>query len=126
MISSVAPTRKLTFYAYLITKIGNRNLKQGMCENTVREHSQRTQYCATSQPRTQGCLVFPSWNRKVENRKAPWVRGWPPAIIKTHMVVWLTGVEAARALMDIHSLMNNFENNQLDVKLVDICPDDIL
>ena len=26
MISSVAPTRKSTFYAYLITKIGNRNL----------------------------------------------------------------------------------------------------
>ena len=28
MISSVAPTRSSTFYAYLITKIGNRNLKQ--------------------------------------------------------------------------------------------------
>ena len=28
MISSVAPTRLSTFYAYLITKIGNRNLKQ--------------------------------------------------------------------------------------------------
>ena len=27
MISSVAPTRLLTFYTYLITKIGNRNLK---------------------------------------------------------------------------------------------------
>ena len=27
-ISSVAPTRSLTFYAYLITKIGNRNLKE--------------------------------------------------------------------------------------------------
>ena len=27
MISSVAPTRSLTFYTYLITKIGNRNLK---------------------------------------------------------------------------------------------------
>ena len=27
MISSVAPTRSSTFYAYLITKIGNRNLK---------------------------------------------------------------------------------------------------
>ena len=27
MISSVAPTRQSTFYAYLITKIGNRNLK---------------------------------------------------------------------------------------------------
>ena len=27
MISSVAPTRLSTFYAYLITKIGNRNLK---------------------------------------------------------------------------------------------------
>ena len=28
MISSVAPTRLSTFYAYLITKIGNRNLKK--------------------------------------------------------------------------------------------------
>ena len=27
MISSVAPTRSSTFYAYLITKIGNRNVK---------------------------------------------------------------------------------------------------
>ena len=27
MISSVAPTRLSTFHAYLITKIGNRNLK---------------------------------------------------------------------------------------------------
>ena len=27
MISSVAPTRSSTFYVYLITKIGNRNLK---------------------------------------------------------------------------------------------------
>ena len=27
MISSVAPTRSSTFYTYLITKIGNRNLK---------------------------------------------------------------------------------------------------
>ena len=27
MISSAAPTRLSTFYAYLITKIGNRNLK---------------------------------------------------------------------------------------------------
>ena len=27
MISSVAPIRSSTFYAYLITKIGNRNLK---------------------------------------------------------------------------------------------------
>ena len=27
MISSVAPTRLSTFYTYLITKIGNRNLK---------------------------------------------------------------------------------------------------
>ena len=27
MISSVAPTQSSTFYAYLITKIGNRNLK---------------------------------------------------------------------------------------------------
>ena len=27
MISSVAPTRRSSFYAYLITKIGNRNLK---------------------------------------------------------------------------------------------------
>ena len=27
MIRSVAPTRSSTFYAYLITKIGNRNLK---------------------------------------------------------------------------------------------------
>ena len=29
MISSVAPTRLSTFYAYLITKIGNRNLNLG-------------------------------------------------------------------------------------------------
>ena len=28
MINSVAPTRSSTFYAYLITKIGNRNLKK--------------------------------------------------------------------------------------------------
>ena len=27
MIISVAPTQSSTFYAYLITKIGNRNLK---------------------------------------------------------------------------------------------------
>ena len=31
MISSVAPTRLSTFYAYLITKIGNRNLKAIIC-----------------------------------------------------------------------------------------------
>ena len=29
MISSVAPTRSSPFYAYLITKIGNRNIKAG-------------------------------------------------------------------------------------------------
>ena len=37
MISSVAPTRSSTFYAYLITKIGNRNLKgnvlRGRCQD---------------------------------------------------------------------------------------------
>ena len=32
MISSVAPTRLSTFYAYLITKIGNRNLKNATLE----------------------------------------------------------------------------------------------
>ena len=29
LISSVAPTRSSTFYPYLITKIGNHNLKSG-------------------------------------------------------------------------------------------------
>ena len=30
MVSSGAPTRSLIFYAYLITKIGNRNLKRNI------------------------------------------------------------------------------------------------
>ena len=33
MVSSVVPTRSSTFYAYLITKILNRNLKQPLVKN---------------------------------------------------------------------------------------------
>ena len=35
MISSLAPTRSLTFHAYLITKIGNGNLKHQLKTNTT-------------------------------------------------------------------------------------------
>ena len=40
MISSVAPARSSTSYAYLITKIGNRNLKKMNCqENNKPSHT---------------------------------------------------------------------------------------
>ena len=35
MVSSVAPTRSSTSYAYSVTKLGNRNLKQFLCIECV-------------------------------------------------------------------------------------------
>ena len=35
MIRSVAPIQSSTFYAHLITKIGNRNLKLGLIASTI-------------------------------------------------------------------------------------------